>query len=40
MRHLDLLGLPIDLWIVIVQPIVAYNDALLAQASDYELCVL
>jgi hypothetical protein len=29
-RHLDLLGLPVDLWIVVVQPIVAKNDALFA----------
>jgi hypothetical protein len=39
-RHLDLLGLPIDLQIVIAQPVVAKNDALLAKASDHKLGVL
>jgi hypothetical protein len=33
-RHLDLLSLPIDLQIVIAQPVVAKNDTLLAAVSD------
>jgi hypothetical protein len=29
-RHLDIFGLPIDLWVVVAKPVIPQDDALLA----------
>jgi hypothetical protein len=41
-RHLDVFGLPINLWVMIVKPVVPIpqDHALLPQASDCELSAL
>jgi hypothetical protein len=39
-RHLDILHLPVDLWVMIVQPVISQDQALLPKICDSQLGAL
>jgi hypothetical protein len=39
-RHFDILCLPGDLWVMIAQPVVSQDQALLSKTGDSQLSVL
>jgi hypothetical protein len=39
-RHLDILCLPVDLQVIILQPVVSQDQALLPKTCDSQLCML